>query len=169
MYNNIMGSRDMLDTLYLFQPRGPGTAFLFRMATPTSLVGRGNPRTGRPYGREIKEGLGGARLLNEARRLRDLRLGAIRQEEAAATGAWNGTMAQALDIAAALRAEEDEDKRDTAESVLADQAEQLEKRIGTKKAVRWFKTATGKQTPFATACERTATDQSTGPRPGTCT
>jgi hypothetical protein len=47
----------MLDTNYLFQPRGAGTAWLFRMATPTTLIGRTNPRTRKPYGREIREGL----------------------------------------------------------------------------------------------------------------
>lgn len=58
----------MLDTLYLFQPRGPGTAWLFRMATPKGLIGRVNPRTGKPYRREIRESLNGTRSLVEARR-----------------------------------------------------------------------------------------------------
>jgi len=40
MYNAIMADDDVLDTLYLFQPRGPGTAWLFRMPTPAALVGR---------------------------------------------------------------------------------------------------------------------------------
>jgi hypothetical protein len=34
MYENHMDKTDMLDTQYLFLPRGPGTASLFRMATP---------------------------------------------------------------------------------------------------------------------------------------
>ena len=46
----------MLDTRYLYQPHGPGTAYLFRMRTPAALVGRPNPRTGKPYKGEIKEG-----------------------------------------------------------------------------------------------------------------
>jgi hypothetical protein len=64
MYN-IMDDKNMLDTLYLFQPRGPGTAYLFRMATPPILVGRINPRTGKPYGREIRESLGGTRTRSQ--------------------------------------------------------------------------------------------------------
>ena len=47
----------MLDTRYLYQPHGPGTAYLFRMRTPAALVGRPNPRTGKPYKGEIKEGM----------------------------------------------------------------------------------------------------------------
>ena len=61
MYNTFMDDPNMLDTLYLFQPRGPGTAWLFRMATPETLVGLTNPRTGKPYTTEIREGLGGVR------------------------------------------------------------------------------------------------------------
>jgi hypothetical protein len=66
MYSTFMDRPDMLDTNYLFQPRGPGTAYLFRMATPAVLLGRVNPRTGRPYGREIREGLKGAKVLRDA-------------------------------------------------------------------------------------------------------
>lgn len=57
MYNTFMGDTDLLDTKFLFQPRGEGTAWLFRMATPEALIGRTNPRTGKPYGREIRESL----------------------------------------------------------------------------------------------------------------
>jgi hypothetical protein len=49
MYNKFMDDTNMLDPLYLFQPRGPGTAWLFRMPTPASLIGHINPRTGKPY------------------------------------------------------------------------------------------------------------------------
>ena len=58
------------------------------------------PRTGKPYGREIRESLGGVKALAEARKLRDLRLGAIRVEEARAIGDANGSQETALDIAA---------------------------------------------------------------------
>jgi hypothetical protein len=45
---------EMLDTTFLFQPRGPGTAYLFRMATPPALIGQA---TDRPYdhGLEIEQ------------------------------------------------------------------------------------------------------------------
>ncbi len=67
MYNIHMDGNDMLDTTYLFQPRGPGTAWLFRMATPKGLIGRVNPRTSKPYRREIRESLNGTRSLVEAK------------------------------------------------------------------------------------------------------
>jgi hypothetical protein len=80
MYNIAMADNDMLETDFLFQPRGPGTGWCFRMITPAALVGKLNPRTERPYGREIREGLG-TRNLKDARKLRDLYLGKIRLEE----------------------------------------------------------------------------------------
>jgi len=92
MYNADIADDDMLDTLFLDQPRGQGTGGCFRMLTPAALVGRTSPRTGRPYGREIREGLD-TRDLKQARKLRDLRLGKIRLEEAEAlkptTAAWS--------------------------------------------------------------------------------
>jgi hypothetical protein len=63
------------------------------------LVGKTNPRTQKPYGREIREGLGGIRHLVEARLRRDLRLGEIRREEAHAIGTAGGTLEEALTIA----------------------------------------------------------------------
>lgn len=62
MYNAAMADDDMLDTQFLFQPRGPGAGWCFRMLTPPVLIGRTNPRTGRPYGREIRMGLDTRRL-----------------------------------------------------------------------------------------------------------
>lgn len=70
MYNADMTDDDMLDTLFLFQPRGQGTGWCFRMVTPVALVGRTNPRTGSPHGRETREGLD-TRDLKQARKLRD--------------------------------------------------------------------------------------------------
>jgi integrase len=159
MYNNVMATTPMLDTLYLFQPRGPGTAFLFRMPTPPVLVGKTNPRTNKPYGREIREGLGGIRHLPEARRRRDLRLGEIRREEVLAISASGSTLEEALTIAADLRKIEDDEEREIIESALTDRAEALEKRVGEKRAVRWYKTAVGEVTPFSTACEQYKTDR----------
>lgn len=151
---------EMLDTVYLFQPRGPGTAFLFRMATPPALVGRPNPRNGgKPYRREIRESLGGVRSLPEARRLRDVRLGEIRAEERRALEGAEGSTAQALDYAADYRAIKDEDQREGYEGELIARAEQLEKRVGERRAVRWYKVATAQLTPFSDACERFKADR----------
>lgn len=86
-----MANNNMLDTTFLFQPRGQGTGWCFRMATPSALIGQPNPRTGRPYGREIREGLN-TRELGKARKLRDLLLGKIRLEEATAKAQSIGSM-----------------------------------------------------------------------------
>lgn len=53
MYNSRM-SEDVPDTRFLIQPRGPGPAWIFRMKTPAVSIGKTSPRTGKPYGREIR-------------------------------------------------------------------------------------------------------------------
>jgi len=179
MDNITMGDNHMLDTKFLFQPRGQGTAYLFRMATPAILIGRINPRTAKPYGKEIRESLGGVRDLKKAREERDRRLGAIREEETAVLHASAGDLGQAIEVAAWLRTLDGDggphDERATIESVLADEAEELERKLATKlapklgeakakrqageKASRWYRTATGKQTPFKTALESFKSDK----------
>lgn len=158
-----MANNDMLDTTFLFQPRGPNTAYLFRMATPKVLLGRTNPRTERPYGREIRERLtkanGGIRNLKEALRLRDLLLGQIRGEERDLIAAANGSMEEAIAIASSLRAMTDDEERDTAESVLVETAKALEEKVGERKAVRWYKAAVGERTPFAATCDQYKADR----------
>ena len=72
------------DMMYLTKPRGRG--YSLRMSTPDVLVGTLNPWTGKPFGREIKLGLNTTRHA-EAIRLRDVRLGQIRQLEAEAIAA----------------------------------------------------------------------------------
>lgn len=69
------------DMRHLSKPRGKG--YTFRMVTPEALIGTHNPLTGRPFGREIKLGLG-TRCHAEAIRLRDVHLGQVRQLEAEA-------------------------------------------------------------------------------------
>jgi hypothetical protein len=76
--NSPSGEREP-DMQYLSKPRGKG--YTLRMATPAALVGTNNPWTTNPFGREIKLGLNTQRHA-EAIRLRDIRLGQIRQLEA---------------------------------------------------------------------------------------
>lgn len=161
MYNIAMADNDMLETDFLFQPRGPGTGWCFRMITPAALVGKLNPRTERPYGREIREGLG-TRNLKDARKLRDLYLGKIRLEESGIVASANGSMDEALCIAASLKAIDDDGQLDDIKTALVEQAERLEKRVGEKKAVRWSKTAVGERTPFKLICERYVADAGKG-------
>lgn len=47
------------------------------MMTPLELVGKPNPWNGKPFGKEIKKGLGTRRIV-EARKLRDIALRQIR-------------------------------------------------------------------------------------------
>lgn len=96
---------------HLKQPRGPGTAYQFRMRTPPELRGRADPETGRPFGGEIVRGLGTDHLPT-AKKLRDETLGrvraAVRMAGGAAGRAAGGDLgpAQAEAWAAAIAAQE---------------------------------------------------------------
>lgn len=148
-----MANDDMLDTNFLFQPRGQGTGWCFRMVTPLPLIGQDNPRTGHPYGGEIREGLK-TRDLKQARKLRDLRLGTIRLQEAQAASARSGSMEQALQLASELKALDDDGDIDTYQYVIALEADRIEARAGTKKSSRWYKTAMGISTPLTDVCDQ---------------
>ncbi|WP_424944820.1 hypothetical protein [Aliiroseovarius crassostreae] len=81
---------------HLMKPRGKG--YSLRLVTPEVLIGTENPWTGRPFGREIKLGLN-TRSHAEAIRLRDIRLGQIRQLEAdALASAGQGSVGRILDL-----------------------------------------------------------------------
>ena len=69
---------------YLQQPRGPGTAYRFRMPTPKSLQGMIDPETNKMFGVNIIRSLKGTRHLPTAKKLRDLRLAEVRAMEAEA-------------------------------------------------------------------------------------
>jgi len=146
-------AKDMLETRFLFQPRGQGTAYLFRMKTPPILIGKSSPRTGRPYSAEIRESLQGTRDLATARRLRDLLLGDIQREVAQWEGIEPGSVGDAMFIAEMTRTHVAPEDRDDQESVLADMAGKLKLSVGKKKAQRWYKIATGSRTPFKATCE----------------
>ena len=92
---------DMRDTQYLFQPRRPGTAWLFRMKTPEALISKKNPRTGEPYKGEIREGLDKTRNLIEARKKREILLGQIipRLQEAEVLATQSGSPDDVLEWA----------------------------------------------------------------------
>lgn len=67
---------------HLQQPRGPGTAYRFRIKTPKALVGMIDPKTGKQFGQFIFRDLGGTNHLPTARKLRDIRLAEVRAMEA---------------------------------------------------------------------------------------
>lgn len=73
--SSIEGNTDMR---HLTKPRGKG--YSFRMVTPGILFGTKNPWTGKPFGKEIKLGLG-TKVHAEALRQRDVCLGQVRQLE----------------------------------------------------------------------------------------
>lgn len=77
--HNFTSDRPRSDMQHLTKPRGKG--YSLRMVTPPILIGTENPWTGKKFGREIKLGLN-TRSHAEAIRLRDVRIGQIRQLEA---------------------------------------------------------------------------------------
>ncbi len=118
----------------------------------------------------------------DARQRRDILLGSIRVEEARTRGEKDGSLVQALDLAAALKGadpdkvvyeydvETVEGKTETAtvtereqlQDLIVDQAERLEHRVGLAKAQRWHKVATGKATPLKLVYEKYKKDPGQG-------
>ncbi|WP_139279305.1 phage integrase SAM-like domain-containing protein [Roseovarius marisflavi] len=67
---------------YIEQPKGPGTAYRFRMKVPVGLRGTPNPwADGKPFGTWIIRPMSGERHLPSAKKLRDIYLAEIRKLE----------------------------------------------------------------------------------------
>lgn len=67
---------------YIIQPRGDGTAYQFKIRTPSILRGMTDPTTGKQFGTYIKRNLGGTNHLPTAKKVRDMRLAEVRAMEA---------------------------------------------------------------------------------------
>lgn len=67
---------------YIIQPRGDGTAYQFKIRTPSILRGMTDPTTGKQFGTYIKRSLGGTHHIPTAKKLRDIRLAEVRAMEA---------------------------------------------------------------------------------------
>ncbi len=150
-YNN-SGSKD--EGMYrLKQPRGPGTSWVLRMDTPAALIGITNPWTGKPFRKTIGKGLG-TPYLSEARRLRDIYVGQLRQMEYDASDASKYD----ADMALAFRQElQEADAKDptgkTAEGLelaMSNALEAAESRGQPRKKLRQFnRIASRSGYPFA--------------------
>ncbi|MGJ8598067.1 tyrosine-type recombinase/integrase [Sulfitobacter sp.] len=89
-------SSGSIDMRHLIKPRGRG--YSLRMLTPPVLVGTKNPWTAKPFGKEIKLGLD-TRSHAEALRIRDVRVGQIRQLESDAIAAsGRGGIGRIMDL-----------------------------------------------------------------------
>ncbi|WP_299734394.1 tyrosine-type recombinase/integrase [uncultured Roseobacter sp.] len=103
-----------------------------RLIAPEVLVGTENPWTGKPFGREIKLGLN-TRSHAEAVRLRDIRLGQIRQLEAEALAArGRKSVGRIIDLSPESAAEwrqirEEAQDPDSIDHVLTDELERADK------------------------------------------
>lgn len=128
------------DMQYLIKPRGRG--YSLRMVTPDVLIGTENPWTGRKFGNEIKLGLN-TRQHAEAIRLRDIRIGQIRQLEAdALVNAGRKSVGRIIELTPESAAEwrqmrEEADDPDAIDHVLTEKLERAE-RAGMGQQVRSF-------------------------------
>ncbi|WP_227268744.1 hypothetical protein [Roseobacter weihaiensis] len=154
-----------LDMRHLTKPRGKG--YTMRLIAPEVLVGTGNPWTGKPFGREIKLGLN-TRSHAEAVRLRDIRLGQIRQLEADAL-AQRGrrSVGRIIDLSPESAAEwrqmrEEAKDPDSIDYVLTDKLEKAERAGFGKEAKRFADVVLKGKLPLAEALEQYLEDR----RPG---
>lgn len=139
------------DMRYLKQPRGPGKSWVFRMMTPSDLVGVPSPWDGKPLPKEIKKGLG-TRHLPEARKLRDIALGDIRRLQDDLSDGEAFSLASAVEWREAVTADRRaaEDPRHVGvELVLTDNFEAAEARgLPRDRLKRFARVATGNGFPF---------------------
>jgi len=142
------------DMRYLVQPRGPGKSWVFRMATPLDLVGVPNPWDGRPFGREIKKGLG-TRQLPEARKRRDIALGDIRRLQDGLSDGEAFSLPSAVQWRKTILAEQAEAEAQGdgfnvgSEFVLSDKLERAEARgVPRDQLKRFARVATGRGFPL---------------------
>ncbi|EDQ06529.1 Tyrosine recombinase XerC [Sulfitobacter indolifex] len=93
---------------YIEQPKGPGTAYRFRMKTPLTLRGTSNPwAEGKPFGTWIIRPMAGERHLPSAKRLRDIYLAEVRKLEVEYRARQKFSLEKAELWADALRADRD--------------------------------------------------------------
>src|SRR6056297_2044752 len=142
------------DMRYLVQPRGPGKSWVFRMVTPLELVGVPNPWDGKPFGKEIKKGLG-TRHLPEARKRRDIALGDIRRLQDGLSDGEAFSLASAVQWRETIMAEQAAAEAHgdgfhvASEFVLTDKLEQAEARgIPRDQLKRFARVATGRGFPL---------------------
>lgn len=153
------------DMQYLTKPRGKG--YSLRMTTPEALIGSINPWTGKPFGKEIKLGLN-TRRHTEAIRLRDIRLGQIRQLEAdALTGAGRKSVGSIIDLSPENAAEwrqmrAEASDPDALDHVLTSKLEQAEKEGAGNKAKRFADIVFKGALPLEQALENYLKERSAG-------
>ncbi|NVK62360.1 MAG: hypothetical protein HWE37_20075 [Rhodobacteraceae bacterium] len=152
------------DMNYLRQPRGPGTGWVFRMVTPFELIGKINPWTGKPFGKEIKKGLD-TRYLTEARKRRDVALGVIRQLVVDQTDEGKFTLSAAEEWREAITGDQSDEQG--VSHVLMDQLEAAEARGFPEEKLKSFgRVAFGKGYPISKALEAYVEERGTNNRRG---
>ncbi|CAN0279521.1 unnamed protein product, partial [Chrysoparadoxa australica] len=150
------------DMNYLVQPRGPGTGWVFRMITPTELIGKPNPLTGKPFGKEVKKGLG-TRHPVEARKRRDIALGEIRKAAAELSDEGRFSLSSAEEWREMIA--NDDSEEHGIELILSDKLEEAAKRGVPETKLRSFnRVALGKGYPIAKALEQYIDERSPGNR-----
>jgi integrase len=146
--------KDKEDMRYLVQPRGPGRSWVFRIVTPPDLVGVPNPWDGKPFGNEIKKGLG-TRHLPQARKLRDIALGDLRRLHDSLSDGYAFSLASAVEWREAIARDRErtaDPRHAGVELVLTDKLEQAEARGLQRDHLRRFsRVATGKGFPLGLA------------------
>lgn len=153
------------DMKHLMKPRGKG--YTLRMKTPEVLVGTTNPWTEKPFGREIKLGLN-TRSHAEALRLRDVRVGQVRQLEAEAQASTGQPhVGRIIDLSPENAASWREMREEAGDSegldhVLIDALEKASRAGKEDEAVRFAKNVFEGAVPLADALEAYLEDRSEG-------
>lgn len=134
---------------YIEQPKGPGTAYRFRMKAPKSLRGTPNPwAEGKPIGTWIIRPMAGQRHLPSAKKLRDIYLAEVRKLEIECRARNRFSLEKAELWADALRADRDDNL--LVRDLIYDEAESAPE--GERRA--FVKVATATTLPLSKATEQ---------------
>lgn len=133
---------------YIEQPKGPGTAYRFRMKTPKNLRETTNPwADNKPFGVWIIRSMSGERHLPSAKKLRDIHLAEVRKLQIAYRTRQRFSLEKAEMWAEALRTERD---GTLIRDLIYEEVERAPK--GERKA--FAKVATATTLPLKAAVER---------------
>lgn len=139
------------DMRYLRQPRGAEKSWVFKMPTPSDLIGVPNPCDGKAFRKTITRGLG-TRHLPTARKLRDVALGDVRRLQDGLSDGNAFSLASAVEwreVVTAARQTAENPLNVGAELVLTDKLEEAEAHgLPRDRVKRFARVATGKGFPF---------------------
>lgn len=135
---------------HIVQPKGPGTGYQLRMRTPTALLGTLDPTSGKPFGSEIRRGLGTRDLRAASTRAAILR-GQLLALASRVAGSSSLSVDRAILWAEAIREQDTRDPEDHTPDLrdLAQQEASRPRSVPASVRKRFLSVASGRGLPLS--------------------